>query len=97
MSPFWETFTHSLLYYMNQRCYHCKLMVLSTNKLKDLGVLSPIWPSKATNNELVQGGMHIPTVQGIFIGSFTQSPKPTKVPTTRKGKTTEHDDVLTLK
>jgi len=45
----------------------------------------------------VQGGMHIPTVQGIFIGSFTQSPKPTKVPTTRKGKTTEHDDVLTLK
>jgi hypothetical protein len=52
---------------------------------------------KQQNNELVQGGMHIPTVQGIFIGSFTQSPKPTKVPTTRKGKTTEHDDVLTLK
>ena len=41
--------------------------------------------------------MHTPTVQGILIGSFTQSPKPTKVPTSRKGKTIEHDDVLTLK
>ena len=47
--------------------------------------------------KLVEGGMHIPMVQGILIGSFTQSPKPTKVPTSRKGKTIEHDDVLTLK
>jgi len=41
--------------------------------------------------------MHTPTVQGILIGSFTQSPKTTKVPTSRKSKTIEHDDVLTLK
>jgi hypothetical protein len=47
--------------------------------------------------KIVEGGMHIPMVQGILIGSFTQIRKPTKVPPSRKGKTTEHDGVLTLK